>query len=46
MAAELVTELDSGTCTGWVHPHNGYFAGDFHPLVHPPLSPPPGAAAR
>lgn len=29
MAASLIIEEESGTCTGWVHPHNGYYAGDF-----------------
>lgn len=25
------TEYESGTCTGRVHPHGGYYAGDFGP---------------
>lgn len=29
MAASLVIEEESGTWTGWIHPHNGYYAGDF-----------------
>jgi hypothetical protein len=29
MATALVIEEERGTCTGHVHPHNGYFAGDF-----------------
>jgi hypothetical protein len=29
MARALVTEQESGTCRGWMHPHNGYYAGDF-----------------
>jgi hypothetical protein len=29
MAASLIIEEESGTCRGWVHPHNGYYAGDF-----------------
>jgi hypothetical protein len=29
MATSLVIEEESGTCTGYVHPHNGYYAGDF-----------------
>jgi hypothetical protein len=29
MARALVTEEESGTCRGWMHPHNGYYAGDF-----------------
>jgi len=35
MAASIVIEEESGTFTGRVHPHNGYYAGDFgsHPRV-------------
>jgi hypothetical protein len=29
MAHSMVIEEESGTCRGWVHPHNGYYAGDF-----------------
>jgi hypothetical protein len=29
MAQSLVVEEESGTFRGWVHPHNGYYAGDF-----------------
>ena len=29
MAASLIIEEESGTYTGQVHPHNGYYAGDF-----------------
>ena len=29
MAASLVIEEESGTSTGRVHAHNGYYAGDF-----------------
>jgi hypothetical protein len=29
MAATIFTEVESGTCSGRVHPHNGYYAGDF-----------------
>lgn len=29
MAASLVIEEESGTSNGWVHAHNGYYAGDF-----------------
>jgi hypothetical protein len=29
MARGLVIEEESGTCTGRMHPHNGYYAGDF-----------------
>lgn len=33
MAASLIIEEESGTCTGWVHPHNGYYAGDFSDVL-------------
>jgi hypothetical protein len=29
MAASLLIEAESGTWTGRIHPHNGYYAGDF-----------------
>jgi hypothetical protein len=29
MARGLVIEEESGTYTGRMHPHNGYYAGDF-----------------
>lgn len=29
MATSLVIEEESGTYTGYLHPHNGYYAGDF-----------------
>ena len=29
MAQALVIEEEAGTCRGWVHTHNGYYAGDF-----------------
>jgi hypothetical protein len=29
MAASLEIESESGTYDGWVHPHNGYYGGDF-----------------
>jgi hypothetical protein len=29
MAATIFTEVETGTCSGRVHPHNGYYAGDF-----------------
>ncbi len=32
MAASLIIESESGTCAGWVHRHNGYYAGDFSAL--------------
>ena len=29
MARSLVIEEESGTSRGFLHPHNGYYAGDF-----------------
>lgn len=29
MAASIFIEQESGTSRGWIHPHNGYYAGDF-----------------
>lgn len=29
MAASRIIEQESGTFTGRLHPHNGYYAGDF-----------------
>lgn len=29
MAASLIIEEEAGVCTGRIHPHNGYYAGDF-----------------
>jgi hypothetical protein len=29
MATALMIEEESGTWTGSLHPHNGYYAGDF-----------------
>ena len=29
MSRSLVIEEERGTCSGFVHPHNGYYAGDF-----------------
>ena len=29
MAATIVIEEESGISRGWVHSHNGYYAGDF-----------------
>ncbi|HET9827259.1 MAG TPA: hypothetical protein VFQ11_02005 [Nocardioidaceae bacterium] len=44
MARALVIEEESGTCSGFLHPHNGYYAGDFHrpdraPVAAPVLTP-------
>ena len=36
MAASLIIEKESGTWTGCIHPHNGYYAGDFRDV--PPLT--------
>jgi hypothetical protein len=29
MAASLAIEEEQGTSRGFLHPHNGYYAGDF-----------------
>jgi hypothetical protein len=29
MAATIGIEIESGTSSGRLHPHNGYYAGDF-----------------
>ena len=36
MAASLIIEEESGTWTGRIHPHNGYYAGDLS--VVPPAT--------
>jgi len=36
MAATRIIEQESGTYTGRVHPHNGYYAGDFSRPRHDP----------
>ena len=35
MAATIFTEVETGTCSGRVHPHNGYYAGDFSSQRNP-----------
>jgi len=40
MATALVIEEESGTCSGFVHPHNGYYAGDFHRADPAPVTAP------
>jgi hypothetical protein len=40
MARGLVIEEESGTCSGFMHPHNGYYAGDFRRASVQPLSAP------
>ena len=35
MAATIFVEVESGTCSGQVHPHNGYYAGDFSTQRNP-----------
>lgn len=42
MAATIAIEEESGVCSGRLHPHNGYYAGDFSsgssaPRVDPQL---------
>jgi hypothetical protein len=29
MAASIAVEMESGVSAGRLHPHNGYYAGDF-----------------
>ena len=38
MAASMIIEEESGTWTGWLHPHNGYYAGDFTDVPPPTQS--------
>ena len=35
MAASIYVELESGRSAGRVHPHNGYYAGDFSQVPMP-----------
>lgn len=37
MATALVIEEESGTCSGFMHPHNGYYAGDFRRADRAPV---------
>ena len=40
MASTRIVEVERGTYTGrLVHPHNGYFAGDFHATRQPTVAP-------
>ena len=46
MAATIFVEVESGTCSGRVHPHNGYYAGDFSTQrYHAPDAPQRGSSA-
>ena len=48
MAASIWVEEESGTFSGRVHPHNGYFAADFGSLRNDTASAcstPPGSDA-
>ena len=38
MAASLIIEDESGTWTGRIHPHNGYYAGDLSEVPPPTQS--------
>jgi hypothetical protein len=31
MAASIIIDEELGTSDGYLHPHNGYYAGDFYP---------------
>jgi hypothetical protein len=44
MATALVIEEESGTCSGFMHPHNGYHAGDFHGADRAAVAAPVAAA--
>mgnify|MGYP006176262083 CR=1 FL=1 len=46
MAASIPVEEERGTCSRSLHPHNGYWAGDFsrYPVDRP--VPPPQYATR
>ena len=44
MAHSRVIEEESGTCRGWIHPHNGYYAGSF--ATSPAIESGCGSAAR
>jgi hypothetical protein len=39
MAASIPIEQESGMAVGRVHPHNGYYAGDFTSARHAPPAP-------
>lgn len=40
MASTRIVEVERGTYTGrLVHPHNGYYAGDFHTTWQPTVAP-------
>jgi hypothetical protein len=36
MAASIFVEMETGTSAGRVHPHNGYYAGEFTTPRHEP----------
>ena len=38
MAASISIEQESGTSAGRVHPHNGYYAGDFGTMYVAPAA--------
>jgi hypothetical protein len=42
MAATIFVEVETGTCSGHVHPHNGYYAGDFSTQRNPAPEPAQG----
>jgi hypothetical protein len=45
MAATIFVEVESGTCSGRVHPHNGYYAGDFSTQRNPVTATQRGSSA-
>jgi hypothetical protein len=46
MATSLVIEEEGGTCTGFVHAHNGYYTGSFTTLPEAGPSQPPTTLAK
>jgi hypothetical protein len=46
MATSLVIEEERGTWTGFVHPHNGYYAGSFPTLKEAKPSQPASTFAQ
>lgn len=38
MTGSLIVEVETGTWTGSIHPHNGYYAGDFSDAPPPSQS--------
>lgn len=41
MARARIIEEERGTSRGYIHPHNGYYAGDFSSTIDPNPAPAP-----